>query len=57
MSSATVLVELAQLRLASSPFDIETAINAEIYNGEENRDRLIRRRRGNEAARRAAERG
>ncbi|MGO4205009.1 hypothetical protein AB4Z09_25385 [Rhodococcus sp. TAF43] len=45
------LVELAQLRLAGTPFDIETAINDEVFNGEANRDRLIRRRRHLEAER------
>ncbi|MGO4205179.1 hypothetical protein AB4Z09_26270 [Rhodococcus sp. TAF43] len=49
------LVELAQLRLAGTPFDIETAINRESYNGEENRERMIRRRRLREAKRRATE--
>lgn len=48
------LVELAQLRLTGTPFDIETAVNHEIFNGEANRDRLIRRRRRREAARRDA---
>ncbi|WP_145238475.1 MULTISPECIES: ribbon-helix-helix protein, CopG family [Nocardiaceae] len=45
------LVDLAQLRLAGTPFDLETAINAEIFNGEANRDLLIRRRLRREAER------
>lgn len=45
------LVELSQLRLAGTPFDIETAINDEIFNGEARRDLLIRRRQRREAER------
>lgn len=45
------LVDLAQLRLAGTPFDLEAAINAEIFNGEANRDLLIRRRQRREAER------
>lgn len=48
------LVELAKMRLAGASFDLEAAVNAEIFNGEANRDRLIRRRRRLEAARREA---
>ncbi|WP_165497090.1 hypothetical protein [Rhodococcus sp. ABRD24] len=47
-------VAMAELRLAGAPFDLETAVNAEIFNGEASRDRLIRRRRRLEAARREA---
>ncbi|QBJ96412.1 hypothetical protein ERC79_10890 [Rhodococcus sp. ABRD24] len=47
-------VEMAELRLAGAPFDLETAVNAEIFNGEASRDRLIRRRQRLEAARREA---
>ncbi len=45
------LVELAQLRLAGTPFDLETAVNKEIFNGEANRNLLIRRRQRREAER------
>lgn len=45
------VVEIAELRLAGAPFDLETAVNAEIFNGEASRDRLIRRRRRREAER------
>ncbi|WP_458683396.1 hypothetical protein [Prescottella equi] len=45
------LVDLAQLRLVGTPFDLETAINAETFNGEANRELLIRRRRRREAER------
>ncbi|MCD7052824.1 ribbon-helix-helix protein, CopG family [Rhodococcus sp. BH2-1] len=45
------LLDLAQLRLAGTPFDLETAINDEIFNGEVSRERLIRRRRRREAER------
>lgn len=48
-------VELAEMRLAGAPFDLETAVNAEIFNGEASRDRLIRRRQRLEAARREAD--
>ena len=47
------LLELAELRLAGTPFDIETAVNAEIFNGTANRERLIARRQRREAARQA----
>ncbi|NKT45955.1 hypothetical protein GS676_24340 [Rhodococcus hoagii] len=47
------LLELAKLRLAGTPFDIETAVNSEIFNGTANRDRLIARRQRHEAARQA----
>ncbi|MBM9839627.1 ribbon-helix-helix protein, CopG family [Rhodococcus hoagii] len=45
------LADLALLRLAGTPFDLETAVNAEIFNGEANRDLLIRRRQRSEAER------
>ncbi|WJJ14382.1 hypothetical protein P9990_26595 (plasmid) [Prescottella equi] len=45
------LVELSQLRLADTPFDIETAVNNEIFNGEARRALLIRRRQRREAER------
>ncbi|MBU4616221.1 ribbon-helix-helix protein, CopG family [Rhodococcus sp. GG48] len=44
-------VEMSELRLAGAPFDLETAVNAEISNGEASRDRLIRRRRQRESER------
>ncbi|WP_157662974.1 ribbon-helix-helix domain-containing protein [Prescottella equi] len=44
-------VEIAELCLAGAPFDLETAVNAEIFNGEASRDLLIRRRRRREAKR------
>ncbi|NKS02535.1 ribbon-helix-helix protein, CopG family [Rhodococcus hoagii] len=47
------LLELAELRLAGTPFDIETAVNEEIFNGTANRERLIARRQRREAARQA----
>lgn len=34
-------VELAEMRPAGAPFDLEAAVNAEIFNGETNRDRVI----------------
>ncbi|NKS55575.1 hypothetical protein GS500_23360 [Rhodococcus hoagii] len=46
-----VFVELAELRLAGAPFDLETVVNAEIFNGQASRDRLIRRRRRRESER------
>lgn len=48
------LLELAELRLAGTPFDTETAINTETFNGTANRERLIARRKSREAARQTA---
>ncbi|MDH6284673.1 CopG family transcriptional regulator [Prescottella agglutinans] len=46
-----LLLELAQLRLAGTPFDIESAVYEEIFKGEASRDLLIRRRQRREAER------
>ncbi|WP_430336144.1 ribbon-helix-helix domain-containing protein [Rhodococcus sp. ACT016] len=45
------LVDLAQLRLAGTPFDIEAALTDELFQGEASRDRLIRRGRRRQAER------
>lgn len=51
------LVDIAQLRLAGTPLDIEAAVTDELFQGEANRDRLIRRGRRRQAERRATETG
>lgn len=48
------LLDIAQFRLAGAPFDIEAAVTDELFPGEANRDRLIRRSRKRQAERRAA---
>jgi hypothetical protein len=50
-----LLVDIAQLRLAGTPLDLEAAVTDELFQAEANRDRLIWRSRQRQAERARAE--